>query len=313
MAQPDIEIEVWAEQDYDLPNALTKNKIRPISDLWDKGYDMGEKPDAQGWNYVWFMLSSWLKYMQEEQLPGLSNLYLQRNQSLSDLMDLPASRQNLGVYSKAETDDRYLQLTGGALSGGLKVAGSANTSLTTQGLILRWNETNGSGASFFVNNQGGGAGGFVFRNVNADGTTETGRLTITGNGSLVTQATVRGGSLESTGNATVAGSTTTANLVVNNNSATVAGKHVARSVNGNNADANGNITISFPAQGIMGIRFGAAVFRRQGGPTAEFENGHVLTGGGDFGADDGSYYSRPLQYLIDGNWQTAAYTTALAR
>ena len=313
MAKPDIDIEVWASESYTLPNAQTINKIRPITDLWRKGYDLGEKPDCQAWNYVWNMLCVWMQYVAEEQIPGLDDVFLKKTGNLSELSDKVTSRTNLGVYSKAETDDRYLQLTGGTVNGGLKITGNGNVSLGNQGLALRWNETDGSGAAFFVNNQGGGSGGFVFRNTNAAGT-ETGRLTIQGDGSLVTGATVRGGQLTSTGDASVAGTTTTANLTVQSNNAVVGGRHVVRSVNGATADANGNATISLPAQGVMDVRLGAEIsaYRYDYGSesfTYRVNAGCVLTGiniwSKSSNNDEFRYmYSRPIQKYINGAWYT---------
>ncbi|MDY3572307.1 phage tail protein [Enterobacter hormaechei] len=48
-----------------------------------------------------------------------------------------------------------------------------------------------------------------------------------------------------------------------------------------------------------------------GGGTQEAPAGCVLTGGGDFGASDGSYFYRPMQYVINGAAYTAAYTATL--
>lgn len=52
-----------------------------------------------------------------------------------------------------------------------------------QGLHLGWNETS-NGESCFVTNKGAGGGGFVFRTVNFENTTEIGRVTFTGNGGV---------------------------------------------------------------------------------------------------------------------------------
>lgn len=271
---------------------------------------MGEKPDVRAWNYVWYMLTVWMKYMQEEQLPCLDNLYLKRTRNLEELTDKPQARSNLGVYSKDDSDNRYLQLTGGALSGGLKIAGNTAVDITSQGLAIRWNETNGSGATFFVNNRGGGTGGFVFRNVNALGTAETGRVTIQPNGSLVTSATVRGGTLESTGNASVAGTTTTANLTVQNNAATVGGRHVARAVNGNIADENGNVTVTIPSPGVTDVRLGSQ--GNQGASNSfTVPAGCLVTGLNGFkvtGPDFQLYglFYRPLQKFLNGVWVTVS-------
>ncbi|MCS2152367.1 phage tail protein [Scandinavium goeteborgense] len=48
-----------------------------------------------------------------------------------------------------------------------------------------------------------------------------------------------------------------------------------------------------------------------GGNTTEAPTGCVLTGGGDFGSSDGSYFYRAMQYVINGAAHTAAYTATL--
>lgn len=52
-----------------------------------------------------------------------------------------------------------------------------------QGLHIGWN-AGGSGESNFITNRGAGSGGFVFRTVNAENSAETGRVDISGGGSL---------------------------------------------------------------------------------------------------------------------------------
>ncbi|WP_037036032.1 phage tail protein [Rahnella sp. WP5] len=56
-----------------------------------------------------------------------------------------------------------------------------------QGTYLGWNESGGQGESDFVNNRGGGVGGFLFRTVNQENTVQTGFVRFTGTGDLATQ------------------------------------------------------------------------------------------------------------------------------
>lgn len=51
-----------------------------------------------------------------------------------------------------------------------------------QGVHIGWNESNTMGEAVFLNNQGGGDGGFVFRTVNADNSVEKGRVDFTQDG-----------------------------------------------------------------------------------------------------------------------------------
>jgi hypothetical protein len=59
-----------------------------------------------------------------------------------------------------------------------------------QGTYLGWNESGGQGESNFVNNKGGGVGGFKFRIVNQGNTVQTGEMTLSGNGDSNTSGTV---------------------------------------------------------------------------------------------------------------------------
>lgn len=233
MARPTTPIEVWAEEDYTLPNTQGPNKERPIDDLWAKGYDFGQTPDVETWNYLWNMQTAWLAYMENEEIPNLPNVYLQRANNLSDLRDVAVARTNLAVYSKLETDNRYLKLTGGVLTGPVKFTAGGTDLDTTPGLKIGWNDSNSAGEANFVNNQGPGSGGFIFRNVTANNGAETGRVTIRQDGSLVT-----------TGALTVAKLATVNTLSVTANDAKVAGKNIVRSINNVVADAAGNVALT---------------------------------------------------------------------
>ena len=233
MARPTTPIEVWAEEDYTLPNTQGPNKERPIDDLWAKGYDFGQTPDVETWNYLWNMQTAWLAYIENEEIPNLPNVYLQRANNLSDLRDVAVARTNLAVYSKLETDNRYLKLTGGVLTGPVKFTAGGTALDTTPGLKIGWNDSNSAREANFVNNQGPGSGGFIFRNVTDNNGAETGRVTIRQDGSLVT-----------TGALTVAKLATVNTLSVTANDAKVAGKNIVRSVNGANADESGNVSIT---------------------------------------------------------------------
>ena len=53
-----------------------------------------------------------------------------------------------------------------------------------QGVHIGWNESNARGEAVFLNNQGGGDGGFVFRTVNAANSVEKGRVDFTQDGNI---------------------------------------------------------------------------------------------------------------------------------
>lgn len=312
MAKPITDIEIWAEDDYVLPQAATENKIRPIDDLWKKGYDVGQTPDAQAWNYVWNMLSTWVKYLDQEKLPSLDNSYLQRSLNLLDLEDVTEARLNLKVYSTTETESRYFKYTGGSITGGLKVTGTAQVD-NTAGVNIKWNEVAGSGSATITNNRGTNAtGGFIFKSVSVSGstTTELGRLTILEDGSLATTATIRSGSVEVSGNSTVVGSSSMGSLSVTTDVAKVSGKNVVRSVNNVAATDAGNVTITIPSPGVTDVRLGA---QSTMGASDDFKvpTGCFITGlagnkvtGPNFELH--TVYYRPVQKYLNGSWITAS-------
>ncbi len=121
MAVPITPIEIWAEGDVILPNTQEPNKNRPINDLWNKGWDWGEKPSVEEFNYVLNMISAWAKYITEEQIPNLDSRFLRQALNLSDLSNKATARTNLEVFSKDESDQRFVNLTGDTMTGTLSV------------------------------------------------------------------------------------------------------------------------------------------------------------------------------------------------
>ncbi|QYC52534.1 putative tail fiber protein [Salmonella phage SSBI34] len=69
MAKPRSQLVVWARQDVALPNTGRINKVKPIDDLLDKGYDKGQKPAAEEFNYILNMCTDWVRYMHDEKFP----------------------------------------------------------------------------------------------------------------------------------------------------------------------------------------------------------------------------------------------------
>jgi len=118
---------------------------------------------------------------------------LQKDKNLSDLKDAAESRGHLGLGKLAVLDSlsasdvgAYPQ-TGGNVNGYvsanyLGVTQVANPSV--QGTFVGWNDSGGQGESDFVNNRGGGVGGFHFRTVNSDNTVQTGTVEFSGTGDV---------------------------------------------------------------------------------------------------------------------------------
>lgn len=121
MAAPTVPIEIWAYGNIVLPNTHELNKSRPIDDLWNKGWDLGEKPSCEEFNYVLNMVTAWAKYITGEQIPGLDGRFLRISQNLADLANKATARTNLDVWSKTESDTRYVNVTGDTMVGALSL------------------------------------------------------------------------------------------------------------------------------------------------------------------------------------------------
>ncbi|CAH0499381.1 putative gpH domain protein [Escherichia phage phAPEC8] [Escherichia phage vB_Eco_Alma] len=76
MSKPSFPLEIWAEEDQVLPNTHRQNRLRPIDDLWRKGWDLGQKPSCEELNYIFNMLGTWAKYIADEQIPAQEGRYL---------------------------------------------------------------------------------------------------------------------------------------------------------------------------------------------------------------------------------------------
>lgn len=159
MAEPTDGVLIWAFQDVTLPNAGTINKIKPIDDLINKGWDRTQKPAAQEFNYVLNNHGQWIEYLRTSFIAGTPN----------NIPDTLVKRDSLGNFSAttitasldgnaltadeadhaltadlatnatnavtAQTAGRWstartLTLTG-AVTGSVSWSGSANASLTT--------------------------------------------------------------------------------------------------------------------------------------------------------------------------------------
>lgn len=312
MAIPTIPLQIWAESDVVLPNAHTANKISPIADLWDKGWDLGEKPACEELNYVLNMMTWWMSYISTEQIPGMAADYLRKDQNLSDVENKATARTNLEVYSKAEGDNRYVNVEGDTMTGPLTVpritfpsdasdTAHITTTLGTDQTYLDFVIGDNPGVAgqpnvdimrfrFVPVNNSATVSPFNMMELNATGTNTAllrvqGNITATGTmttGTLASTTINNGGNIQTT-SLGVSGTATLQNLVVNSNNATVGGRSIVRAVNSTAANANGDLYISI---GVSDIRWSGEQNKVQvdfenygsSGRLARGPDGSVLTG-----------------------------------
>jgi phage-related tail fiber protein len=174
--------------------------------------------------------------------------------------DINISAGNVGAYPQ----------TGGNVSGYVNATYLSSTQppnpgREVQGTFIGWNETGGQGESDFVNNRGGGIGGFLFRTVTANNSAETGRVTFSGTGDV-----------------------NTAGLIYERNQ---------RVYSPNNPPPTG--------AAVTGVRLSNANWTGQiGNNVLNYDNGQVLTGVQSMAnyAINMQFAVRQVQVCIGGNW-----------
>jgi hypothetical protein len=95
--------------------------------------------------------------------------------------DISLNADNVGAFPRVGGD-----VNGRVTANYLRGISSANPG-EGQGTYVGWNESGGQGESNFINNKGGGVGGFVFRIVNQANSAQTGYVRTSGTGDISAQ------------------------------------------------------------------------------------------------------------------------------
>lgn len=175
------------------------------------------------------------------------------------------------ALSEKVANTRYVLKTGDVMTGSLTIANSASIRSNDTSLVL------------YFRNASGGERAAVYHN----SSNNTLRL--------------RSGGAEVAVNSS--GNLSAPSLTVSNNSATVGGKNIVRSINGNAADGNGNVNIKIETDAITAMKFGG---KQQLSVTDNiYRSGWVITGWANGNKKElrgASYWSAPLYYLIGSSW-----------
>lgn len=344
ITKPVFPLEIWAEADLVLPNSGRQNKVRPIDDLWQKGWDKGQKPDCEAFNYLLNLYGRWIQYS-IDRLDAPNTDYLEIAQNLADVLDKAAARRNLDVYSKAEAANAFVNIDGDTMTGPLSLGrinftGCHSTdsfwvecnytgeeeshldfvfgdNVGEDHIRFRCKNTASNGAIFNVmtiESKDGSTGRVnIYNELHVSSAISTGTLSATtgnftntnvsGTGSFGTiwcnSTTINSGGT-TTNYARVNGDCNVNQLIVNNNWAVVAGRHIVRTVNGAGADANGSVWISTGA--VQDIRFGGIIVRGHYPDDWVAPLGEVMVGC-DVARDTSvKFYTRYIQKLVNGTW-----------
>ena len=198
MAQPTNPLIVWASDDVILPNAQRPNKSLPSESLIQTGWDLSQKPAADEWNYLLNNNGQYIKWLIEEKI----NEFLKKSENLNDLANKATARNNLNVYSKAESDANFLDA-----ASNLSDLNNTTTALTNLNVFSK-SEVNSKTISAGNGLTGGGdlsanrtismgtpsTVGPTTSNT-ASGTTHTHALDATGNVAVLTGTIAHGGTI----------------------------------------------------------------------------------------------------------------------
>lgn len=83
MAQPTYYPD-WATEDTTLPSTGQTNKVRPKNSLLTIGWDKGQIPSAEEFNWELNNLGQWIRYLNDEVIAGLPDVYLPKNAATSN-------------------------------------------------------------------------------------------------------------------------------------------------------------------------------------------------------------------------------------
>jgi|AGFT01.1.fsa_nt_gi hypothetical protein len=186
------------------------------------------------------------------------------------------------ALNEAAANSKYVLKSGDIMTGSLTIATSA---------ILRGNDNN---LTFIFRNTANAERAMIYHS----SVNNTLRFRANGGTEML---------LTSAGGLTVNTLTSSAGLTVTNNTATVGGKNIVRSINGQSADANGNITL---AQGNYIERIRIFNISWAGVSESPVYPGTVMTGwryGDKKELRGASYFYGYLQYYANGTWYTVAY------
>lgn len=355
ITKPVFPLEIWAEADLVLPNSGRQNKVRPIDDLWQKGWDKGQKPDCEAFNYLLNLYGRWIQYTLDR-LDTPNTDYLEIAQNLADVLDKAAARKNLDVYSKAEAANAFVNVEGDTMTGPLSLGRINFTgcersdffyvecnytstesshldfvfgdNATEDQIRFRCKNSASNGAIFNImtieilpDKQAGKV--VISDSLDVTGSITTPALSVTqGNfvnmwasnegvfGAIRCRETTINSGGTTTNYARVNGDCNVNQLIVNNNWAVVAGRHVVRTVNGAGADANGAVWISTGA--VQDIRLTGNTWYWPGSNLVSWNwqapAGAVMTGiypqdVGKNSADNvGGVYYAYIQKLVNGAW-----------
>lgn len=305
MAKPEFYPD-WATTDTTLPSTGNTNKVRPKQVLREVGVDYGQLLTAEETNWLFNNTGQWVRYLADEYLATIPLTYLPKNGTqLSFTGDITGT----ATWTGNNTTSVVLQSA---------TLNAATSNPTVNTLVKR---DNGGGFGALQNFYGYAPAGqnFDYRIYDqANSNVQIGSFAWDRSGDAVT--VYRGTPTAKTSEIVLyAGrvelTSPRSRSTQGTNSADLTRKDYVDQVastlqtNINTVQTNLNNFINTANNTfVKAVRLGARGTMGVSGSLQDAPGGNVLVGGGDFGADDGSYSYRLLQYQINDTWYTAAVT-----
>lgn len=304
MAQPTYYPD-WATEDTTLPSTGQANKVRPKNSLITIGWDKGQIPSAEELNWELNNFGEWIRYLNDEVVPGLSDKYLPKT---GTKLNFTGDISGTATWNGSETASVTLSSTT------LDAATNTNTPNT---LVKRGADGSAAFGRSLAGNAPAGTN-FDYQIFDSVTTTQVGALAWVRSGDYVTLykgpfgaqtayirmyvdrteiTNPRSASTQGTNNADL-----TRKDYVDGIKDTLQTNIDTVATNLSNFITTANNTY------VKAIRLGTRGTMSVSGALQDAPDGNVFVGGGDFGADDGSYAYRLLQYQINGTWYTASVT-----
>lgn len=294
---------LWATDDTTLPATGEANKERPKTILRTTGWDKGQIPSAEEMNWMFNNMYLWIYYFNEELIPTYLT-YDDTTITLTGEVTGTATFDSSNTLSIATTvPEAVTTPTAGSIVRRDSSGYSFSSRLHSQPL------TSTPESAIQMNNSSGIACG-ILASTQTEGTT-TGytylrRITPSTQAFAATIQMFDAGYITITAPRTASSQETVSNALVRYDTYSSAISSINNTINTGFININTAVA-AINQTAVTSIRLGTRVYQSVSGSLNEYGTGYVVTAGGDFGADDGYYYLRPLQYYINGTWYTAGY------
>lgn len=313
---------LWATEDTNLPATDNTNKERPKDSLQTTGWDKGQIPSAEEMNWMLNNIYLWIQYLNEEALPTylpITGTTITLSGEVTGTATF-AGDDTLAIATtvpKAVTTPTASSIVRRDTAGVVYGSGLRSQPLTStpESLMYMLNSA-GTACGIIASTQTeGSTSGYTYiRRITPSTQASAATIQMFDAGYITLNYPRTNNSQETVGNALLRYDTHSSAISTVNSTISSAVSTINSAISTINSTINSAVSTinsaisTINATMVTSIRLGTSVTTTVGnGNLTEYGTGYVVTMGGDFGADDGYYRLRPLQYYVNGTWYTAGY------